>query len=130
GYLRGDHYGSHRYGYYGYYPYSYGVYPYSYSSPVYDSGYYGSYGDVTPSYPDIYSSVTPAAASYPSLDPVATAPTQPDTNALVTVNVPAGAQLWFDGKATTTAGSVRQFESPPLTPGGRYSYEVRARWNE
>jgi uncharacterized protein (TIGR03000 family) len=46
------------------------------------------------------------------------------------VNVPAGAQLWFDGKATTTTGSIRQFDSPPLTPGSRYSYEVRARWNE
>src|SRR6202043_3164059 len=101
GYLRGDHYGSHRYGYYGYYPYSYDLYPYSYSSPAYDSGYYGSYGDVTPSYPDIYSSITPAAGSYQSFDPVATVPTQPDTTALVTVNVPAGAQVWFNGKATT-----------------------------
>ena len=49
---------------------------------------------------------------------------------VVTVNVPAGTQLWFDGKATTTTGSVRLFDSPPLTPGSRYSYEVRARWSE
>jgi uncharacterized protein (TIGR03000 family) len=30
---------------------------------------------------------------------------------------------------TTTTGSIREFQSPPLSPG-RYTYEVRARWTE
>jgi uncharacterized protein (TIGR03000 family) len=30
----------------------------------------------------------------------------------------------------TTGGSVREFQSPPLTPGHRYPDDVRARWNE
>ena len=44
--------------------------------------------------------------------------------------VPAGARLWFDDAATTSTGAIRQFNSPPLTPGTRASYEVRARWTE
>jgi uncharacterized protein (TIGR03000 family) len=123
GFRGGDHYGNrHNYGY-GYYPYLYGTYPY-------DSGYYGSYGDVTPSYPDSYPSVTPTAADYQSFAPPATVAAQPDNSAHVTVNVPTGTQLWFDGSATTTTGSVRQFDTPSLTPGSRYGYEIRARWNE
>jgi uncharacterized protein (TIGR03000 family) len=103
------------YGYYGAWPYYYGSYPYSgysdsfpytysrdWSSPAYDSRYYGSYGDVTSS----------------------------DTRAQITVSVPVDAEIWFEGSKTTSTGSVREFHSPPLTPGGRYTYEVRARWNE
>jgi uncharacterized protein (TIGR03000 family) len=115
--------------YYGYYPYyntypssSYDTYPYVESSPTYDSGYAGSYGDV--------GSSTPPAVNYQSFYPPATATTESDNGAHVTVTVPAGAQLWFDGTPTTSTGSVREFNSPPLTPGHRYSYEVQARWNE
>jgi uncharacterized protein (TIGR03000 family) len=103
------------YGYYGAWPYYYGSYPYSgysdsfpytyspdWSSPAYDSRYYGSYGDVTSS----------------------------DTRAQITVSVPVDAEIWFEGSKTTSTGSVREFHSPPLTPGGRYTYEVRVRWNE
>ena len=45
------------------------------------------------------------------------------------VRVPANAELWFEGSTTTSRGSVREFQSPPLTPG-RYTYEIRARWTE
>jgi uncharacterized protein (TIGR03000 family) len=51
-----------------------------------------------------------------------------DNTANVTVNVPADAQVWFDDNATTSTGGVRQYVSPPLTPGKGYTYEVRARW--
>jgi uncharacterized protein (TIGR03000 family) len=117
-------------GYYGYYggsPYYYGSYPYGgysnyypstyspdWSSPAYNSGYYGSYGGVTPPYPASYSPAT----------------VQPDAIAQITVSLPADAVIWFDGSKTTSTGSVREYQSPPLTPGIRYTYEVRARWNE
>jgi uncharacterized protein (TIGR03000 family) len=126
------------YGVYGYYPYSYGTgvygsYPYSYdtypyvgSDLGYDSGYYGSYGDVTTSDSDGYASVTPPAGSYQSFYPTA----QPDARAHVTATVPADAQIWFEGVPTTSTGTVREFNSPPLTPGSQYTYEVRASWNE
>jgi uncharacterized protein (TIGR03000 family) len=104
-----DYYPSYRYS--DYYPYTYGS---DWSSPAYDSGYYGSYGYATPSYPDSYS---PAAA-------------QPDTSARITLNVPEDAEIWFAGSKMMSPGSVREYQSPPLTPGIRYTYEVRARWNE
>jgi uncharacterized protein (TIGR03000 family) len=116
-----------RYGYWGASPYYYGSYPYGGysddypyiyssdgSSPAYDSGYYGAYGDVTSSYLDTYS---PTAS-------------QPDTSALVTVSAPADAEIWFNDTKTTSTGSVREYQSPPLTPGTRYTYELRARWSQ
>jgi len=97
-------------GYYGDYgagPYYYGYYPFEgYSSD--------SYGGVTSSYPDSYS---PATA-------------QPDTSAYVTVSVPADAEIWFNDIKTTSTGAVREYQSTSLTPGTRYTYELRARWNE
>jgi uncharacterized protein (TIGR03000 family) len=53
-----------------------------------------------------------------------------DTSARVTVTVPAGARVWFDGSATTSTGSVREFESPPLKPGKRYTYAIKASWKD
>jgi uncharacterized protein (TIGR03000 family) len=130
----GAYYGGHsytypsaRYGNRSYYG-SYGYYPYYYNSYPYGSGYYDSYQGVAPVYPDSYSASTTPDVGYQSFYPPATV--QPDTIAHITVNVPAGAQLSFDGAPTTTTGPVRQFDSPALTPGSRYSYEVQARWNE
>jgi len=108
-------YGYHRYypHYYNYYPYPYDTYPYDGSGSTYNSGYYSPYGE------------EPSDTVAPE-----TAPAPPDNTAHVTVSVPADAEVWFDGTETTTTGSTREFQSPPLTPGSRYTYEVRARWNE
>jgi uncharacterized protein (TIGR03000 family) len=46
------------------------------------------------------------------------------------VRLPANAELWFDGSATTSTGLLRAFESPALAPGRRYTYTIRARWQE
>jgi uncharacterized protein (TIGR03000 family) len=102
-------------GYYGAWPSYYSSYPYSsysdyypdayssdWSSPAYDSGYYGYYGDVTSS----------------------------DARALINLSVPADAEIWFEGSKMTSTGSVREYQSPPLEPGGRYTYDIRARWEE
>jgi len=48
----------------------------------------------------------------------------------VTVRVPAGARVWFQDTPTTSAGPVREFESPPVESGSRYRYRVRAAWTE
>jgi uncharacterized protein (TIGR03000 family) len=53
-----------------------------------------------------------------------------DNVARVRLVLPAGAQVWFDDKATQKTGSVRDFESPRLTPGKEYSYHVTARWTD
>jgi uncharacterized protein (TIGR03000 family) len=50
--------------------------------------------------------------------------------AVVEVRLPAAAELWFDGMATTLAGERRIFTTPPLRAGLTYSYEVQVRWRE
>jgi uncharacterized protein (TIGR03000 family) len=103
---------------YGYYPYygSYGypysstyIYPYSNTYVVPDSTLYGGYEEAEP-----YVQTPPAAV--------------PDLRAHVTVTVPPDAQVWFNGVLTTSTGTAREFESPPLTEGKRYTYTVRATW--
>jgi uncharacterized protein (TIGR03000 family) len=126
-------------GYYGYgaYPYYYGGYDYYPDSAGYnadtsglggvtqDSGYYGSSGNVTPSYPYGYYSLTPSNLGYQSDSPPAT-----DNTARVTLTVPAGARVTFGGAATSSTGTVREYQSPPLTPGRPYTYDVEATWSD
>ena len=57
-------------------------------------------------------------------------PARDDAPAFITVRVPPGAELWFNGLNMARTGHVREFHSPPLTPGVRYVYEIRARWLE
>jgi uncharacterized protein (TIGR03000 family) len=121
----GRFYGGYGYGLgYPYYGYGYGVYPF-YGTAAYDpyaydgravtddTGYNGSYPDATPPYP------------YGSL-----APSSTDNTVRVTVNVPANAKVWFGDALTTSTGTVREFQSPPLAPGHNFAYKVRATWSE
>jgi uncharacterized protein (TIGR03000 family) len=55
----------------------------------------------------------------------------PDGNSsMLTVAVPAEAKIFVNDKATSTPGEVRQFVSRNLTPGYRYTYRVRAEWEQ
>ena len=113
------------YPFYGYYP-SDNYYP-SYDlgyGPAPDQGYFDSYGGVAPSDAGGYLGVEPSLTVIPD-----TAPAPADSTAHVTVRVPANAELRFDGSSTKTTGSVREFQSPPLSPG-RYTYEIDAHWTE
>jgi uncharacterized protein (TIGR03000 family) len=137
------------YPYGGYYP-SYGGYYPSYG------GYYPSYGGYYPSYGGYYPSnggyyggnYSPGAYYYPSsmgslslsqtnyfILPAAsaaapTATRSPNEKAAIEVQVPANAQVWFDGAQTTQKGSERYFATPPLERGKSYTYEVRATWKD
>jgi uncharacterized protein (TIGR03000 family) len=90
-----------------------------------ETGYDGSYVSRAPSY-SYGSSLAPSAAGYQSYY----APSEADNSARITVKVPAKAEVWFDGRPTTATGSVREFRSPPLSPGTPYGYTIRARWEE
>ncbi len=125
-----------------YYPYSYSYpstyysnsyYPYSYS---YNYSYPASYGYSYPASYDSSYSYLPSTSNmttqnyqsfYPSADEAAVTTPQPAT---VMVHVPADAQVWFDGTATSSTGPVREYASPPLQPGTDYAYDIRARWTE
>jgi uncharacterized protein (TIGR03000 family) len=50
--------------------------------------------------------------------------------AYICVNVPADAEVFLEGQATTQLGEKRYFKSPPLATDQRFLYEVRARWQE
>jgi len=99
--------------------------------PTYDPGDLSSYGVApldlgdatygTP--PEAYQSLYPPPVTPPAMT------TPLDTNAQVTVNVPADAEVWFDGTEMTPTGAVRRFHSPPLAPGN-YRYQIRAQWHE
>jgi len=137
-YYGGYHYGWRGYypyygGYSGYYPYYgpnyyYNSYPYDDDSGVsYDPGY--SNDD---SQPALSSDTAAFGGPSPSTDQPSSASTSPadDTTASLTVNVPADARLWIEGTPTTSTGPVREFNSPPLTPGNRYTYDIKASWQE
>lgn len=53
-----------------------------------------------------------------------------DRPAVITVNVPSSAQIWFDGVATKQTGSARTFVSPPLPAGRVFKYTILGRWVE
>lgn len=57
-------------------------------------------------------------------------PKAKDTRAHLVLRVPADADLWFNGMKISAEGTVRKFASPPLVPGHRYFYEIRAEWHK
>jgi uncharacterized protein (TIGR03000 family) len=46
----------------------------------------------------------------------------------IEIRVAPDAEIWFDDAKTTQSGTVREFVSPPMSPGRDYTYEIRARW--
>jgi uncharacterized protein (TIGR03000 family) len=57
-------------------------------------------------------------------------PAPADASAQIELQVPADAQVFFDGEKTTQTGEQRQFVTPPLALGREYAYEVRATWKD
>jgi uncharacterized protein (TIGR03000 family) len=51
-----------------------------------------------------------------------------DNKAHIWLRVPKSAEIWVNGVKTKQSGESRYFFSPPLTPGKKYSYQVRLRW--
>jgi uncharacterized protein (TIGR03000 family) len=75
-----------------------------------------------------------SASSLPVYQPSSSAdvstPTAPATAlpGTVVVRVPAAAQVWFDDSATRSTGTERSFQTPTLTAGKTYRYDVKVRW--
>jgi uncharacterized protein (TIGR03000 family) len=118
-------------------PYIYAGYGTLYA-PGYSGGANAGYRSTTPS--------SWAAASYNYVaffplahpgDSPAAAPAPPPTDtsvagrpAVVQVEVPEGATVWFNGAQTKQGGGRRTYETPPLESGYPYHYDVKARWEE
>jgi len=50
--------------------------------------------------------------------------------AVMVAHLPEDAEIWFEDAPTSQKGALRQFVSPPLTPGKEYKYTVRVAWPE
>jgi uncharacterized protein (TIGR03000 family) len=48
----------------------------------------------------------------------------------IVVQIPAQAKLTIDDYETSQTGEVRRFLTPPLTPGWRFKYTLRATWKD
>ena len=126
GYYGGGYYGGYG-GYRGGYYRGYGGYGYGYP------GYYGGYGYGGYYYPrqSYYYDYTPDYSGYYDSMPESVAPPAPASNsAVITVSVPANAELWVQGAKMSETGTSRRLVSPPLEPGVDYEYTIRARWTE
>jgi uncharacterized protein (TIGR03000 family) len=131
------HYGNRfYYPYYGGYPYAYGSVPYYgyygyYPSAVYDAPSYWSGSAEVPDYTGFYGDSTPPyTGGYAWGDQAPATTVTPNAGvAHITLTVPDNAVVSFDGLQTTSTGPVRNFETPPLSPG-RYSYHVQAHWQQ
>jgi uncharacterized protein (TIGR03000 family) len=110
---------------YPYYSYGYGDYP-SYPYGVWN---YPNYGYSDSSY-DANESVPSMGAGIASQYGTYAPPASTDDTAHVTVRVSADAQVWFENRPTTQRGAVREYQSPQLTPGKDYTYNIRARWQQ
>jgi uncharacterized protein (TIGR03000 family) len=118
--------------------------PYTYAgygtlfSPGYTGGNYAGYRATTPSswaaasynyvafFPPTFTGDSPAAAPAPPPTDTSLA----GRRAVVQVEVPADATVWFNGAQTKQGGALRTFETPPLESGYTYTYDVKARWEQ
>jgi uncharacterized protein (TIGR03000 family) len=148
GYRSRPFYGYGFYPYYGsgYYPNYYQDYYYqnywAYPSTNYDSGVDPNLGLAPASDPSTTVPAAPPAPTAPIAPTNGTGSSSPngerelfssssaDNSTRITVRLPAGADLWFEGTKMTATGPVRVFSVPPVTPGRQYTYTVRARWVE
>ena len=73
-------------------------------------------------------SATEPAAVVPFANPDTNRSFYPSTDEQVRIHivVPADAKITFDGKMTRQNGTQRDFQSPPLETGFRYSYTIQA----
>jgi len=101
------------------------------SSGSYSSSGGSSGGSTIYNYAPSDSMPTPAV---PSSDmPADSAPSIPaaptsyrGNDAVINVNVPEGAKIYVNDKATSSTGTERRFVSRDLKPGFKFAYEVRA----
>jgi uncharacterized protein (TIGR03000 family) len=118
--------------YYGYYRpyYGFGFFAFSYGGYGYFMPYYASYpAPVYAAYP------APVVGSPGSAPPTAAAPAAEnapprDDAAHLQLIVPENAEVYFDGTKTTQTGRVREFTSPALALGKRFTYQISVRYTD
>lgn len=122
--------GGYGYGLTGLYPYTTLYPPYSAYVGGYYGGYYGGYGYGSGYMP------YPVASYAAEVPPVEVAPPtrivelSTEYPATLTLQFPAAAKVWLDGKEVPgDAAATRDLTSPVLTTGQTYTFKVRATWD-
>ena len=87
--------------------------------------YYGGGGNVYRGY-----AAPVAAADYSSYYAPRPEYVVPRDAALINMQLPANAEVWFSGDKTTQDGASRSFVTPALEQGHRYAYQVKVRWKD
>lgn len=128
------YYGTYGYPYSGYnYPssgYSYG-YPNSGATTYYGTGYYPYLsGALAPSSDSTDSATAGVTSSGQAASSSLSSPASADSPAKIAVRLPESAELWIDGVKRGESGSAREFTTPMLSAGTKYTYEIHARWVE
>jgi len=139
----GSGFGAYGYGGFGYGGLGYGGYGYGYGGYGYNTPSYNNYSYSTPYYGGYTYPATPTVVGNPVMQAggfevgnsvsqaggisSSTGTTTP-TPALVTIVVPEGAEVWFDGKLDAGNGTSRVFVSPALKPGQSTTLSVKAKW--
>ncbi len=114
-------------GFYGY-PGYFGLY--GYYDPWFYPGYYPGYAGGLYA-PDYYSGPAFATEPYLSRESGYGPSLAQDDMVHLRVKVPQGdAELWVENQGTSQTGTERDFNSPSLTPGKPFIYEMRAQWME
>jgi uncharacterized protein (TIGR03000 family) len=111
------------------YGYGGGYFPYAspfYSAYDYGAAYYGYGLAPPPSDPGVDYNVPPPTRNFAPLPP---APIANPTTALLNLRVPAGAEIWLQGKKYDV-GPNHTFESPDLAPSEIFTFDVRVVWIE
>ena len=105
-------------------------YPYPYFSGGFPSWYYwNDYAYNTgPAY--AYTQDGNVYSTEQAPQPPADLPKLDDNAVLIGVRVPDNAVIWFDGDKTNQTGMFREFISPVLEPGQKYTYDIKAQWTE
>jgi uncharacterized protein (TIGR03000 family) len=115
------------------FPYSGGMYasPYIGGYRTYNmSPYSGNGGYSAPSYGGSTGLPTPVTINnYPPTSTRARAETATD-RAHVTIQLPPDGEVTIQGTRLNATGPIRHFDSPPLTAGTEYAYDVEATWKE
>jgi uncharacterized protein (TIGR03000 family) len=106
-------------------------------------GLYGDYSGYGPEYypgsaaapyahgPGPYDVYAPPPASDPNGNvPSSAGPATANTVHINVVVPEPNAQVSFEGAPTSQGGMVRRFESPEVTPGRDYVYDIRAQWEQ
>jgi uncharacterized protein (TIGR03000 family) len=105
---------------------------------AYDLGYSPSFTPFFGGYslpPDSYESFYPVtggpAAQPPWQQPSQVSlPPRAPTAAVQIFTIDPNAELWFNGVKMQQIGQERNFITPELEPGKKYSYEIRAKWTQ